>query len=216
MSRRGTGDTSAKARAGKGHVVRALILVLSLGVFAAACGGGGNGSGGSGGSGGASRSAQPGKSGGQPSPPGYVSVTAGNIALAHPRGWRQVQPPKGWALALEWYTDGAPTARIGVITAVPQTDDASTVAATAFAGAQLNAKIKKRLPDRRIDVPGASGAVRVDYTFADSSNGLSSRGTDVSIVYGDKKAVTVRIAGLENTLSLELADKITRTIAVKG
>jgi hypothetical protein len=200
--------------------MRALVLVLFLGMLAAGCGGGNGGTGGGNGprgTGGASKSGQPEQSGaGQPLPQGYTRASAGNITLAHPPGWRQVQPPKGWALALEYHSGGAPVARIGVITAVPHTDDPSVVSATAFAGVQLQAKIQRREPDRPINVPGAGGAIRVDYTYADSGNGLPSRGADISVVYGNKQAVVVRIVGLQNTMSLELADRITRTITVNA
>lgn len=220
MSGAGTVGMRSMVPARSGYGGRALIFLLSCVLLAMGCLGGtdrASEDNGSGDPNGPSISRQPGKleTARQP-PPGYTSVTAGPLSLAHPSRWQRVQPPTGWTLALQLHSDGAPVARIGVITAVPQSDDPSVVAAIAFAGAQLGAKIQQRNPDRRINVPGANGAIRVDYTFNDPANGKPSHGTDISVVFGGNKAATVRIGGAQDTMSRELADRITRTIAVKA
>lgn len=199
----------------QGYAMRVLVLALSFGILTAGCAGGSGAKGGDGDSGG-STSGQEEPVSPPPVPQGYTRVAAGNLSLAHPPRWQQAEAPKGWALAMELQRAGAPVARLGVVTSVPQTDDPSAVSAAAFAGVQLGVRVQQRQPDRKIKVPGANGAIRVDYTFADSTNGAVGRGVDISVVYGDRKAATVRITGLRDSLPLELADQITRTIVIKG
>lgn len=200
----------------RSYATRVLALSLSFGLLTAGCTGGSGTTGGDNGSGGSAQGQEEPVTP-PPVPQGYTRVSAGNLSLAHPPRWQQVDAPKGWALAMELQTAaGSPMARLGVVTSVPQSENPSTVSAAAFAGVQLGVKVQQRQPDREIKIPGANGAVRVDYTFADSTNGAAGRGVDISIVYGERKAATVRITGLRNALPLELADQIARTIVVKG
>lgn len=193
------------------YAMRALPFLLSLGILATGCGTGGV-------SGGAAAppSTAPAQVSTPALPAGFTRVDAGGLSLAYPPGWEAVQPPQGWALALELKQENVPMARLGVITAVPQTDDAATVANTAFAGVQLGTKIEQRAPNKTAQVPGARAAIQVDYTYEDRGTGNKATAADLSVVYGDRKAATVRITGVSGELTPEMIDQILLTVIAKA
>lgn len=193
------------------HVMRALLLLLSVGTLATGCGGGESGD-----AAGAPPSTAPAQVSTPALPAGYTRVDAGGLSLAYPPGWETAQPPQGWALAMELKQENVPMARLGVITTVPQTDDATTVANTAFAGVQLGTKIEGREPNKTAQVPGATGAIRVDYTYEDRATGNKAQAADLSVVYGERKAATVRITGVRGRLTPEMIDQILRTVIAKA
>lgn len=196
-------------------VTRTLILAMAVGMLATACGGGG-GAGKTGGSAGGPKPPPPiNTTSPPPLPTGYQPLDGGALTVAHPGGWATVQSPKGWSITAEYQRKAVPIARVGVITDVPQSATPDVVATTLFAGLNLASKIEQRQPNRPISVPGSRGALRVDYTYVDRATGNLGRGADISVVYGDRKAAAVRITGLRSTLSLEIIDRIVRTIAVK-
>lgn len=204
-----------------GHATRTLVVAVSLAVLAGACGGdGGAGKAGAngGGAAGGSRVPTPQPINTDPPPPlpsGYVKLDGGGVTVAHPPGWSNVKSPKGWSATSELRRRGVTYARVGVITDVPQADTPDVVSATLFAGLHLVTKIEQRQPNRPVSIPGSRGGIRVDYTYVDRATGNRGRGTDISVVYGDRKAAAIRITGLRNRLSLEVIDQIVRTIAVK-
>jgi len=151
-------------------------------------------------------------------PNGFQRVAAGHVSLAVPAGWRRAQPPQGWsAQRLLTNASGRITyAQAGVITDVPQTDDVDAVATAAWAGTLFNAQGLKRGKDQPVTVPGATKAIRVDYTYKEARSGtpLAARGMDLSVVYGGKKAFTLRVAGLQADLSAATVDQIVKSVAV--
>jgi hypothetical protein len=193
----------------KGRAMRALALVLFFGTLATGCGGSAGDA-----TGDAKASPSPSRAPvtTPPPPAGYTRVVAGGLSLAYPPGWVKVPPPQGWVLAMELRTEDAAVARLGVITAVPQSGDADVVANTAFAGVQLNAAVERREPNKAVQVPGALAAIRVDYTYRDRSTGNEAQAADLSVVVGDRKAATVRITGVRGRLSPAMIDEILRTV----
>jgi len=150
-------------------------------------------------------------------PPGYSRVAAGSVSVAAPSAWTPGTVPAGWSLALEQHQGQNVLARLGVITDVPQVTDASLVSLGAFAGIQAYAAQARRGPAQKLAVPGAKSAVRVDYTYQNvpaSGPKQPARGTDVSIVYGNAKAVTVRITGLQTSLTPDVISNIVQGIEV--
>jgi hypothetical protein len=186
--------------------MRVLALLLSVGTFATGCGGG------SGGDAAASPSSTPVPVTTPTPPAGYTRVAAGGVSLAVPPGWVNVQPPQGWALAMELRHGNVATARLGVITAVPQANEPDVVANAAFAGVQLSAAIEQRQPNRPVQVPGSTGALRVDYTYQDRSTGNHAQAADLSVVFGSGKAATVRIIGVSGQLPATTIDQILSTV----
>lgn len=215
-SRNATSDAGSAVTSNdkrRGLAVSALILMLAVGPFAVACGGGDAKS--------ASQSpSPPAKAASAPLPTGYVQVAGGDVSFAHPRKWRPTTPPRGWTVAVELPGPGYVVARAGVISAVPQVDDVAVAATAAFAGVQANGVRVQRSPDRKLQVPGATAALRVDYTYENAANGRPTgdlaRGTDISVVFGGHKAATVRITGLRDELASGTIEQIVRTITVKS
>lgn len=152
-------------------------------------------------------------------PNGFQRVRAGNVSLAVPAKWRQAQAPKGWSAQRTLSTArGVTYAQAGVITDVPQTDDVGTVSTAAWAGTLLNAQGLRRGKDQHVTVPGADKAIRVDYTYNEGRSGspLPARGMDLSVVYGGKKAFTLRVTGLQDNLPAATVDQIAKSLSVNG
>lgn len=151
-------------------------------------------------------------------PNGFQRVRAGNVSLAVPAGWRQSQPPQGWTVQRQLTSRAGKItyAQAGVITSVPQTDDVEAVSTAAWAGTLFNAQGLKRGKDQHVVVPGAAKAIRVDYTYNEGRSGkpLPARGMDLSVVYGGKKAFTLRVTGLQANLSSATVNQITKSVAV--
>jgi hypothetical protein len=203
------------------EAVVALCCALCLGGLGTGCGGGSkDGDGARGGDAGRSSAASPAATPVSPAPvpAGWTRVNARvgsyNVSLAHPPGWRAVQPPKGWANAVQWGRQGASIARLGVITGVPQANDTKVVAAAVFTAVQLGAKVQRRTPNRPARVPGAASALRVDYVYEDRTRGNQAHGADMSIALGGGRAVAVRVVGLRDRLPLATVDQVLRTITV--
>lgn len=219
--------TGAHARQVRGQAtatrspVAALGLALCLLVTGVTgCTGGAKGSDGTkGGAPSSAASPPPAPAAPPPVPPGWTraqaKLNATSISVATPPGWREAASPKGWAMTMQWERDGKAIARLGVITEVPQADDAKVVAAGVFTGVQVGAKVERRTPNRPVRVPGAASALRVDYEYTDRANGNEARGGDVSIALGQRKAVAVRVVGIQDRLPLTTIDQILRTIAVQ-
>ena len=152
-------------------------------------------------------------------PNGFTRVKAGNVSLAVPAKWRQAQVPKGmsaqWTLST---ANGVTYAQAGMITDVPQTSDVGAVSTAAWAGTLFNAQGLKRGGDQHVTVPGADEAIRVDYTYNEvqSESPLPARGIDLSVVYGGKKAFTLRVTGLQDNLQAATVDQIAKSLSVNG
>jgi hypothetical protein len=203
--------------------VSVLGLLCVFGLLTVACGGGGGaGKGNDNGPAGGGRdgAAAGGGSAGATVPAGYTPGRAGRISVAAPPGWRPATTPKGWTLAFDLRAGKRTVAQLGVISDVPQVDSVRLVAAGAFAGVQIHAAEVRRAGDRELRVPGAGSALRVDYTYVNvaggEATGEAARGADVSVVYGARRAATVRITGLQRDLTPQLVDQIVQTIAVSG
>lgn len=152
-------------------------------------------------------------------PNGFVRVQAGSVSLAVPAKWRQAQPPQGWSVQRTLTSRAGVTyAQAGVVTDVPQTDDVNAVATAAWAGTLFNAQGLRRGKDQHVTVPGAAQAIRVDYTYTEGRSGkpLSARGMDLSVVYGGKKAFTLRVTGLQDNLPATTVDQIAKSLSVNG
>jgi hypothetical protein len=195
-----------------------LTLLCVFGLLAVACGGAGGEGKNNGATGGGGGGNVPGGPTRAAVPAGYTPVSAGQVSIAYPPGWRRAPLPKGWTLALELRAGNVTVARLGVITNVPQVDNVKLVSIGAFAAIQIAATDAQRGRDRELRIPGATSALRVDYTYLNVANGGASReparGTDVSVVYGDTKAATIRIAGLQRELTPQIIDQIVGAIAV--
>ncbi|WP_433327520.1 hypothetical protein [Spirillospora sp. CA-294931] len=190
----------------RGLAVTGMCLALVAGAFAAGCS---DDSGGEG-----EAKASPSSVATPAVPPGFTRVTAGRISLAHPPGWVKAPPPQGWSLAMELKQGDVPMIRVGVITSVPQASQADVVATASFAGIQLGSKIENREPNKAVQVPGANGAIRVNYRYEDRSTGNKAQAADLSVVYGDKKAVTVRVTGVQDARLPQVIDQILGTLMV--
>ena len=152
-------------------------------------------------------------------PNGFVRVQAGNVSLAVPAKWKQAQTPQGWSVQRALTTArGVTYAQAGVITDVPQTGDVDAVSTAAWAGTLLNAQGLRRGKDQHVTVPGADKAIRVDYTYNEvqSESPLPARGIDLSVVYGGKKAFTLRVTGLQDNLQAATVDQIAKSLSVNG
>ena len=152
-------------------------------------------------------------------PAGFQTVHAGKATFAVPRGWQRMKPPQGWSVArrLPSTTGQGTVAQAGVITDVPQTEDAKTVATATWAGTLFNAPHLKRSPERHVKVRGARDAIRVDYTYetrSEDGSAVAMRGTDVAITYGDSKAVAFRVTGTRAKLTAATVNQIVGTVAV--
>lgn len=187
---------------------RVVLAAVSAGVVAALTGcvtGGGAGSGDDPGS-------------GPEVPMGFQRVQAGPVTLAVPATWRRGQAPQGWSGQWTFTTAAGDTdAQAGVITDVPQTDDVKAVATAAWAGTLLNAPGLQRGKDQHITVPGADAAIRVDFSYTErpSATPLPARGMDLSVVYGEAKAFTVRVTGLQKTLAPPTVKRIAASVTVQ-
>jgi hypothetical protein len=147
-----------------------------------------------------------------PVPAGFTQASAGGLTFAYPSGWKTGAPPAGWAYLVEAHTADSAVVRAGVITKVPQVTEPKVVIAGASAALRLNATGYDRGPNRPVRIPGATKALRVDYTYKTGQK--AARGTDIAVVYG-KSAAIIRIAGLQSDLPPALADRIAGTVAVR-
>ncbi|GAA3944212.1 hypothetical protein GCM10023085_27770 [Actinomadura viridis] len=183
----------------------AVLAVLAAGVLAAGCGGGGS----------PEKAKETKAAGPPPVPSGFIQARAGRVAFAHPAGWKPVeQTPQGWSYAVEEDGEDGGT-RAGVITKVPQVPMARLVADTVTIGVEVNAVGVRRGAGRKVSVPGAGDAVRVDYTYSlEEGAAADRRATDVSVVYGTESAVVVRIAGEQARLAPDQVEQIVRSIAI--
>lgn len=153
-------------------------------------------------------------------PNGFVRVRAGDVSLALPAKWRQAQAPQGWSMqrTLTNASGRFTYAQAGVITEVPQTDDVEDVSTAAWAGTFFNTQGLRRGKDQHVTVPGADKAIRVDYTYQQGRSGspIPARGMDLSVVYGGKKAFTLRVTGLQDNLPATTVDQIAKSLSVNG
>lgn len=160
---------------------------------------------------------------------GFTRTDAGKIVFEHPSAWQRGPTPKGWAVAVVEQPGQYPVARAGVLTKVPKISDPEALVTSVFVQLRANLSNLRRGPIRQVSVPGARGAARLDYTYAEQSgdsasstpsadapqDGLNARGTDVGVVLADRQSVVVRIAGLRSKLPDATVERIVRSIAVR-
>ncbi|MFI0351611.1 hypothetical protein [Actinomadura sp. 9N407] len=193
--------TTAPRPRGSAGPARAAAAALLAGALLAGCGGGADPKG--------AASSTP------PVPAGFTQASAGELTFAYPSGWKAGAPPDGWAYLAEAPAAGSAAARVGVIKEVPQVPEPKVVIAGASTALRLNATGYDRGPNRPMRIPGATKAIRVDYTYKTGKAGQdAARGTDIAVVYG-KSAAIIRIAGLQSDLPTDLADRIAGTVAVR-
>lgn len=148
-------------------------------------------------------------------PPGFSRTTAGPVTFAHPAGWRPSTPPVGASVVVQQAQQKVVYAQAAVLTKVPQVADPEIVGDDAFAGVQLNARDVNRGPFRPLTVPGATKAVRLDYTFQ-APAGDVARGTDVSVVYAGQKAFVLRVSGLRTALPDATVEQVVHSMEIRG
>lgn len=153
-------------------------------------------------------------------PQGFTQATGGPVSLSHPRAWRPLgaQRPQGWALGVAQETATSVDIQLGVITkGLPKAPEPAPVAMASTTALQMNTHDFQNGPNRDVKIPGAKGAIRVDYTFTSAGGdepGFPSRGTDVAVVSASGQVAVVRVLGLQSELSPALVERIVGTIAV--
>lgn len=146
-------------------------------------------------------------------PQGFTRTTAGPVTFAYPAGWRPSTPPVGASVVVQQTEQQVVYAQAAVLTKVPQVADPEIVGDDAYTGVQFNARDATRGPFRSLAVPGATKAVRLDYTFQAPAGG-AAHGTDVSVVYAGQKAFVLRVSGLRTALPDATVEQVVHSMVV--
>lgn len=149
-------------------------------------------------------------------PRGFTRTTAGPVSFAYPAGWRRGTAPPGSSAVLQRAQGRVVYAQASVLTKVPQVADPEIVGTDAYSAVLVNATNVNRGPFRPIKVSGAMKAVRLDYTFQSTGSQAAARGTDVSVVYGGRKALVLRVSGLRTALPDATVEQIVRSVEIPG
>ncbi|MEV5568463.1 hypothetical protein AB0L06_00315 [Spirillospora sp. NPDC052269] len=145
-------------------------------------------------------------------PKDYVRGDAHVLSVAYPKEW-QAGPDKRVALSRQ-----APdqSAFLEVVKDLSATADAGQLATLAEMGPQLQTKGYRRTSQKKVDLAGAKGAERVDFTF-DGFRGaanLPGQGVYVAVLGGGGHAHLVRITFQRGRLSDGTLSDIVASIKV--
>ncbi|MDQ3771342.1 MAG: hypothetical protein M3343_04530 [Actinomycetota bacterium] len=148
---------------------------------------------------------------GPEAPDGFTEAAAGPVTFAHPEDWTEGSPTGGAELQIEGPEGGVQT---GIQVFVDDEAGDSAARATALA-AELRTTVEdfEVLGQADTEVDGADSAALLEYSFA--SEGALVHSWDVVAEGPDGEQVIFRVAGSEDILDEDTAERILDTLSFK-
>lgn len=145
-------------------------------------------------------------------PKDYVRGDAQVLSVAYPKAW---QPGPDQSVALSRQAPDQ-SAFLEVVKDLSKTSGAGQLSSLAEMGPQLQTKGYKRTSVKKVDLAGAEGAERLDFTFDDFKGAANTpgQGVFVAVLGKDRHAHLVRITFQRGKLSDGTLSDIVSSIKV--
>ncbi|MEO5877113.1 MAG: hypothetical protein ABIS86_17710 [Streptosporangiaceae bacterium] len=150
-----------------------------------------------------------GESGGGGTPDGYVRGAGAKVSLAYPKSWTAAPATTTTPVDAR---DGA-NAQIQVLEEVSKAGSADLLGDIAQTSPQLQAPGYERKGSKKISVPGAQAATRIDYVYK-TDQGVPAAGVGLGILDKDDHVHVVRLSWLTGKLDDSAVEDIIDSVKV--